>query len=64
MVIRKRKDGSVKMEVGDEIPRRWKEAWRAQANTQRVSPNAGKGTVERPVKNKQYFDKKETDEYD
>jgi hypothetical protein len=61
LVIRPNKDGTVKMEVGDEIPRRWKEAWRAQANTQKASPSAAERA---PVKNKQYFDKLETDEYD
>lgn len=30
LVLRPRKDGTVKLEVGDEIPRRWKEAWKTQ----------------------------------
>jgi hypothetical protein len=30
LILRPRKDGTVKMEVGDEIPRRWKEKWRTQ----------------------------------
>jgi hypothetical protein len=30
LILRPRKDGTVRLEVGDEIPRRWKEAWKTQ----------------------------------
>jgi hypothetical protein len=28
LIFRPKKDGTFKLEVADEVPRRWKEAWR------------------------------------
>jgi len=73
LILRPRKDGSVKLEVGDEIPRRWKEAWKTQDKGvefvyTKPSPGPGirsnNGSNSPPVKNKEYFDKLDTDEYD
>ena len=71
LILRPRKDGSVKLEVGDEIPRRWKEAWKTQdKGTEYARPTPGPGHLSNngsnspPVKNKEYFDKLDTDEYD
>lgn len=30
LIFRSRKDGSHRLEVADEIPRRWKESWKLQ----------------------------------
>ncbi len=73
LVLRPRKDGTVKLEVGDEIPRRWKEAWKTQNNitnghldssNEPSKFQTNKPSQSPPVKNKEYFDKLDTDEYE
>ena len=53
------------MEVGDEIPRRWKEKWRTQerAGMQDVAKSESKTPSPMPMKNREYFDKLDTEEY-
>jgi len=56
----------VKMEVGDEIPRRWKEKWRTQeraAGVQDIAKSDSKTPSPMPLKNREYFDKLDTEEY-
>ena len=67
LVLRPQKDGTNKLEVGDEIPRRWKEQWISNKSL-RATPIRSHDTLnvksQSPLKNKEYYENQEIQELD
>lgn len=71
LIFRPKKDGSYKLEVADEVPRRWKESWKRSYQLMQFNqeplpvapPEVAVITPGSPHKNREYFDQMETLEF-